>query len=129
MKKGLIGCLAVAAIVAVVALGFLFWLMGQYNGLVAAREQVNTAWSQVENGYQRLLDLIPNLGETVKGAANFEKETYTAVAEARSKVGQIRLEAKDLTDPETFKRLEAAEGELSSALSRLMAVAENYPEL
>ncbi len=129
MKKGLIGCLAVAAIVAVVALGFLFWLMGQYNGLVAAREQVNTAWSQVENVYQRRLDLIPNLVETVKGAADFEKETYTAVTEARAKAGQIRLDAKDLSDPETFKRLEAAEGELSSALSRLMAVAENYPEL
>jgi LemA protein len=129
MKKGLFGCLGVGIVLAVVALLLGGWAMGKYNGLVAEREKVNTAWSQVENQYQRRYDLIPNLVETVKGAANFEKETYIAVTEARAKVGQAQISAKDLDNPEAFRKLEAAQGELSSALSRLLVVAENYPEL
>jgi LemA protein len=121
-----VGCLAIVAIVAVIAI---FWGVSQYNGLVKSQESVNAAWSQVENVYQRRMDLIPNLVATVKGVANFEKETYIAVAEARSKAGQITISRDILNDPETFRRFEQSQGQLSSALSRLLAVAENYPQL
>ena len=121
-----VGCLVIAAIVAVVAI---FWGMGQYNGLVRSQEGVNAAWSQVENVYQRRMDLIPNLVATVKGVAEFEKETYTAVAEARSRSGQITISKEVLENPETFRKFEESQGQLSSALSRLLAVAENYPQL
>src|SRR5688572_3059477 len=121
-----VGCLAVAAIVAVIAI---FWGVGQYNALVKSQEGVNSAWSQVENVYQRRMDLIPNLVATVKGVANFEKETYIAVAEARSKAGQITISEEVLNNPEIFKKFEQSQAQLSSALSRLLAVAENYPQL
>ena len=121
-----VGCLAIVAIVAVIAI---FWGVSQYNGLVQSQEAVNAAWSQVENVYQRRMDLIPNLVATVKGVANFEKETYIAVAEARSKAGQITISKEILNDPETFRKFEQSQGQLSSALSRLLAVAENYPQL
>jgi LemA protein len=129
MKKGLIGCLAVGAVLVVIALVLGGWVSSQYNGLVRAQEAVSAAWAQVENVYQRRLDLIPNLVETVKGVAEFEKSTYTAVTEARAKVGQITLTAEALSDPQAMQRFEAAQGELSSVLSRLFAVAENYPQL
>ena len=129
MSKTLVGCLVVGAIVVVAAVVIGAWVMGQYNGLVRDREGVNEAWAQVQNVYQRRMDLIPNLVETVKGVANFEKETYTQVAEARAQAGQVRLSADVLNDPQAFQRLEAAQGQLSSALSRLLAVAENYPQL
>lgn len=129
MKKGLAGCLLVVVILAVVALVGGGWVSGQYNGLVKSREAVNAAWSQVENVYQRRMDLIPNLVETVKGVANFEKETYTAVAEARASAGQVKLSSDVLNNPEAFKQFEASQGQLGSALSRLMVVAEKYPEL
>jgi LemA protein len=125
MKK-LLGCLVVLVIIGLIAGG---WAMGQYNSLVKSREGVNTAWAQVENVYQRRMDLIPNLVETVKGVANFEKETYIAVANARSQAGQVKITADVLEDPDAFRKLEATQGQLSSALSRLLAVAENYPEL
>lgn len=121
-----VGCLAIVAIVAVIAI---FWGVSQYNGLVKSQESVNAAWSQVENVYQRRMDLIPNLVATVKGVANFEKETYIAVAEARSKAGQITISRDILNDPETFRKFEQSQAQLSSALSRLLAVAENYPQL
>ena len=121
-----VGCLAIAAIVAVIAV---VWGVGQYNGLVKSQEAVNGAWSQVENVYQRRMDLIPNLVATVKGVANFEKETYIAVAEARSKAGQITISEEVLNNPELFKRFEQSQAQLGSALSRLLAVAENYPQL
>src|SRR6185503_9545826 len=79
--------------------------------------------------YQRRMDLIPNLVETVKGVANFEKETYIAVAEARSKAGQITISKEILDDPKKFQQFQEAQGQLTSALSRLLAVAENYPQL
>jgi LemA protein len=129
MGRGLLGCLGVLAIVVILAIVVGGWGAGQYNGLVKNQEAVNSAWAQVQNVYQRRADLIPNLVETVKGVANFEKETYTAVTEARAKVGQIKLSAEVLNDPQAFRRLEAAQGQLSSALSRLLAVAENYPQL
>ena len=117
--------LVILAAIAAVAL----WLVGIYNALVRLRNQVKNAWSQIDVQLKRRYDLIPNLVETVKGVASFEKETYTAVTEARAKVGQIRLSADVLEDPQAFRRLEAAQGELSSTLSRLFAVAENYPDL
>jgi LemA protein len=125
MKRGVVVFLALVVLV-LLAGG---WLSGQYNGLVAAEERVKSAWAQVENVYQRRFDLIPNLVETVKGAAEFEQETYTQVAEARAQVGQIRVTPEVLEDPEAFRRLEQAQGQLTSALSRLLAVAENYPQL
>jgi LemA protein len=105
--------------------------VSSYNGLVSLDQAVRAQWGQVENVYQRRSDLIPNLVETVKGAAAFEKETYTKVAEARAKVVQISGEGleKILNDPDAFKRFQQAQGELSSALSRLMAVSERYPDL
>ena len=106
-------------------------LISSYNGLVSLDQGVRAQWGQVENVYQRRSDLIPNLVETVKGAAAFEKETFTKVAEARAKVVQISGAGLDkiLADPEAFKRFQQAQGELSSALSRLMAVSERYPDL
>jgi LemA protein len=123
------GCIAVAGGLLLLALIVMGWGTGQYNGLVQSRESVNTAWSQVENVYQRRLDLIPNLVETVKGVANFERETYTAVTEARSRAGSMRITAEDLDNPEAVRRFEEAQGQLTGALSRLFAVAENYPQL
>ena len=121
-----VGCLAIAAVVAVIAI---VWGIGQYNALVQSQEGVNAAWSQVENVYQRRMDLIPNLVATVKGVAEFEKETYTQVAEARAKAGQITISEEMLNNPELFRRFEESQAQLGSALSRLLAVAENYPQL
>ena len=101
---------------------------GTYNNMVQYDEQVANAWSQVENVYQRRLDLIPNLVATVKGAADFEQETLTKVIEARASATQIKIDPKNLT-PEALAKFQAAQGELSSALGRLMVVAEQYPNL
>lgn len=99
-----------------------------YNSMVEKEEAVNTAWSNVENQYQRRADLIPNLVNTVKGYASHEQETLESVVNARSKATQITLNADELT-PEKLKAYQAAQGEVGSALSRLLAVTENYPEL
>jgi LemA protein len=105
--------------------------IGSYNGLVAASQATDAQWAQVENVYQRRADLVPNLVETVKGAANFEKETLTAVTEARASVGQLSAgAAKSLaSDPEGLAKFQKAQDGLSSALSRLMVVVERYPDL
>jgi len=116
---GLIGVLVIFAI----------WGFGQYNGLVRSDEQVKSSWSQVENAYQRRMDLIPNLVETVKGVAEFEKETYTQVAEARSNAGKVQISPELLENPDAFRQFEATQGQLSSALSRLLVTVERYPEL
>jgi LemA protein len=102
-----------------------------YNGLVKLDQSVQSAWGQVENVYQRRADLIPNLVETVKGAAAFEKDTFTAVATARSQVGQVSTAGLQniVNDPAAFQRFQQAQDGLSSALSRLMVVAERYPDL
>ena len=100
---------------------------GPYNHLVELEEGVDTAWSQVENVYQRRADLIPNLVETVKGAAAFEQDTFTAVAEARSKVNEINIEG--IPDAAQMQQFQAAQDGLSSALSRLLVTVERYPEL
>ena len=104
---------------------------GSYNGLVRLDQATQSQWADVQSAYQRRLDLIPNLVETVKGAAKFEQGTLTAVTEARAKVGQVSSEAIQniANDPAAFKRFQEAQAGLSSALSRLMVVAEQYPEL
>jgi LemA protein len=128
-NKGLlIGCSIGAAILFLVFIVFSYGV-SRYNQLVSLNEEVNKAWSQVENQYQRRYDLIPNLVETVKGVANFEKETYIAIAEARAKVGQIQITPQMLEDPQAFERFQAAQDNLSSALSRLLVAVENYPQL
>lgn len=99
------------------------------NNIPTYDENVKAAWSQVENQYQRRADLIPNLVETVKGFANQEKETLTAVIEARSKATSIQVDESILNNPEKLQQFQQAQGELSSALSRLMAVSERYPDL
>ena len=100
-----------------------------YNSLVEQDEKVNQAWAQVENQYQRRADLIPNLVKTVQGYADFEKGVLTEVTEMRSRVGQIKLSTDDLSDEEKFKQVQDAQDKLSGALSRLLVVAENYPQL
>ncbi len=100
-----------------------------YNSLVELDEKVNQAWAQVENQYQRRADLIPNLVKTVQGYADFEKGVLTEVTELRSRVGQIKLSTDDLSDEEKFKQFQDAQDKLSGALSRLLVVAENYPQL
>ena len=100
-----------------------------YNTLVSLEEKVSSAWSQVENQYQRRADLIPNLVKTVEGAADFEKSVLTEVTEMRSRVGQTKITAEDLNDPEKFAKYQKAQDQLSSAISRLLMVTENYPQL
>lgn len=99
-----------------------------YNGMVKLDEQVQSQWAQVQNVYQRRADLIPNLVNTVKGAANFEKETLTQVVEARAKATAVNVDPDKLT-PENIQKFQNAQGELSTALGRLMMITENYPEL
>lgn len=99
-----------------------------YNRLVRLDQAVKAQWSQVENVYQRRADLVPNLVETVKGAAKFEKDTFTAVTEARARVGQVQLGAAP-SDPAALAKFQQAQDQLSSALSRLLVVAERYPDL
>ena len=113
-------------IAAVVAAGF--WLMSRYNGMVTGDETVNNKWADVETQYQRRLDLIGNLVETCKGYAQYEKDVLNSVIEARSKATSINLSVEDLTE-ENMKKLQEAQSQLSGALSRLIAVAEQYPDL
>ena len=100
-----------------------------YNTLQATDEQINAAWSEVLNQYQRRADLVPNLVNTVKGYASHEKEVLESVTEARSRVGGIQATPELVNDEQAFARFQAAQGELTSALSRLLVVAENYPQL
>ena len=100
-----------------------------YNAIQSKDEATTAAWSEVVNQYQRRADLVPNLVNTVKGYAQHEEEVLTKVTEARASVGKIQISAADLSDEAKVKQFQAAQGELSSALSRLMAVSENYPNL
>ena len=124
MKKSTVTLLVVVGIL-VVLVGC---IVGAYNGLVTLDEETNGKWAQVESAYQRRADLIPNLVNTVKGYADFEKETLTGVIEARSKATGITLNANDLS-PETIANFQAAQSELSGALSLLMVTVERYPDL
>jgi LemA protein len=125
MSKGI----GIIIVIAVVIIGAIMWGTGIYNNLVGLEEGVTGSWSQVENQYQRRADLIPNLVNTVKGVADFEKETYTAVTEARAKVNQINMTSDMLSDPNAFAQFQSAQDGLGSALSRLLVTVENYPQL
>ena len=124
MKKSYIILIVIAAVI----LCIFFWFKGTYNNMVNTRENVAAQWSNVENQYQRRLDLIPNLVSTVKGYAAHEENTLTEVINARAKPTQIQISIDQL-DETTLKKLNNVQSELSSALSRLMAISENYPNL
>ncbi len=100
-----------------------------FNTIIDRDEDVKAAWSEVQNQYQRRSDLVPNLVNTVKGAANFEQETLSAVTQARAKVGSVQVDPSIVDDPERFKQFEEAQRQLSGALSRLLVVSEQYPDL
>lgn len=121
MKKSTLGIIALVAIVVI-------WAISGYNGLVTMDENVSTAWSNVETQYQRRADLIPNLVSTVKGYASHEKETLQGVIEARSKATSIKVDADNLT-PEKLAEYQKAQGDVTSALGKLLAITENYPDL
>lgn len=124
MKKGTITLLVIGVLILIMVGGTLT----TYNGLIAKDEAVATAWGNIQSQYQRRADLIPNLVSTVKGYAKHESETLESVMAARAKATQITVNADNLT-PEKLKQYQAAQGELSQALGRLMAVSENYPNL
>ena len=109
--------------------GFLLVAGCGYNKLQGLDEDVKGAWGEVQNQYQRRADLVPNLVATVKGAANFEQETLQKVIEARSAATSVKLDANALNNPETFKKFEQSQNQLTSALSRLLVVVEKYPDL
>lgn len=124
----------VAVVVLLAILGVLVLLglsgIGTYNSLVSRAQAVDAQWAQVENVYQRRADLVPNLVSTVQGAANFEQATLAAVTEARASVGKVEVSGKELVNnPQAFAQWQQAQQGLSSALSRLLVVAENYPDL
>jgi len=124
MKKGTITLLVVAGVL----LLLVFNGCSSYNNMVKKQEATSTGWSQVENVYQRRADLIPNLVNTVKGAANFEQKTLTDVVNARASATQIKVDPNDLS-PEQIKQFQARQGELSQAIGRLLMVSEQYPDL
>ena len=121
MKKSIIIIIAVVAVIVI-------WAVSMYNGLVTMDESVNSQWANVETQYQRRADLIPNLVNTVKGYASHEKETLEGVVEARSKATQMQVNANDLT-PEKLAEYQKARGAVTSALGKLLAITENYPDL
>jgi LemA protein len=120
MKRTILNIVAFFAVLSLSSCG--------YNSMVKLDEQVTSQWAQVENVYQRRIDLIPNLVSTVKGAANFEKETLTQVIEARAKATSINVDPKTLT-PESIAKFQAAQGQLGQSLGRLLATVEAYPQL
>jgi LemA protein len=129
MKKIAIGC-GVIVVIGVIVLIFVLACGAGYNQLVKRSQAVDKQWAQVQNVYQRRLDLIPNLVATVSGAANFEKSTLTEITEARASVGQLKLDPNSApSDPAKLAEFEKAQGALSSALSRLLVVVERYPDL
>lgn len=121
--------LTTTIIIVAVVLLLVFWGVGQYNSLVVLDEQVNTSWSQVENQYQRRADLIPNLVETVKGYASHERETLEGVINARAKASQPIIQSGEGMTQEQLNQFQQAQGDLTSALNKLMVVVERYPEL
>src|SRR5499427_5645743 len=130
MNKFASGCGGLVVILLVIALVIGLFFMGSYNRLVPLQQAVDTQWAQVQTVYQRRADLIPNLVNTVAGAANFEKSTLTEVTNARASVGRVQLDPnKAPTDAKQLQEYQAAQGQLTNALSRLLVVAENYPQL
>ena len=128
-SRGALITLGVVGAIVVFVLGLFLWGVGVYNSLVGLDEGVQSAWSQVESQYQRRADLIPNLVSTVKGFAAQEKAVLLGVTEARAKVSQITVTKEVLEDPNLFAKFQAAQDQFSSAISRLLVVAENYPAL
>jgi LemA protein len=128
-NNGLIIALAVIGFIVIIGIILVVWGVGSYNNLVTLNESVNQSWSQVENQYQRRADLIPNLVNTVKGYADFERGVLTDVTEARARVSQFNITPEVLNDPQAFQRFQQLQGELSGALSRLLVTVENYPTL
>jgi len=131
MKKSNILLIVLASFIGFLVLLFLIgfgYYKSNYNNMVTLKQNVTKQWSNVENVYQRRLDLIPNLVNTVKGYANFEKETLTQVIEARAKATSVNINAQNL-DPASIQKFQQAQGGLTSALSRLMVVVEKYPDL
>src|SRR6476660_7793812 len=129
MKKWGIGC-GVLGVIGVIILILVVVAGGSYNKLVGLKQNVDKQWAQVQNVYQRRADLIPNLVSTVSGAANFEKSTLTEVTTARASVGQVKIDPNTApSDPAKLAEFEKAQGQLTSALSRLLVVAEQYPQL
>ncbi|MCR9012441.1 LemA family protein [Gabonibacter chumensis] len=124
MKKSYI----VLAIIVIIAIGIFAWFQGSYNQMVTRSETISSQWSNVENQYQRRADLIPNLVNTVKGYAEHEQNTLTQVTDARAKATQMRINFDQL-DEKNLQKFNNMQGELSSALSRLMAISEQYPDL
>ncbi len=130
MKKGSIIALSIVGIIALLCIGGCSFFTSNYNGMVTMEEGINGAWAQVENQYQRRLDLIPNLVETVKGYAEHESSVFTEVANARASAGGVMQMSDDLlSDPEAFARFQEAQAGLGGALQRLLVTTENYPEL
>ena len=123
MKKWIL----IGGIILIVFIIYRFFA-GSYNNMVSKDETVKTQWAQVESQYQRRLDLIPNLVNTVKGYADFEKSTLTAVIEARASASQVKIDPSHIT-PEDLQKYQAAQGQLGGAISRLLVVAEQYPNL
>lgn len=127
MQKIAAGCVGLLLVFFVL---IVITAIASYNGLVGASQAVDGKWADVQTQYQRRADLIPNLVNTVAGAANFEKSTLTAITEARASVGQVKIDPKQApTDQATLNQYQAAQGQLGSALSRLLVVSERYPEL
>src|SRR5213082_3481419 len=130
MNRFALGCVVVIAILLFIVVVVAVGLGGSYNRLVRLQQTVDQSWAQVQNVYQRRADLIPNLVNTVSGAANFEKSTLVEVTNARASVGRVQLDPnKAPTDAAQLAQFQAAQGQLSNALSRLLLVSERYPEL
>jgi LemA protein len=130
MNKFALGCVVVVVILVFIVVVAVLGVGGSYNRLVRLQQAVDQSWAQVQNVYQRRADLIPNLVNTVSGAANFEKSTLVEVTNARASVGRVRLDPnKAPTDAAQLEQFQAAQGQLSNALSRLLVVVERYPEL
>lgn len=127
-KGMMIGC-AIGTVILLAVAMMVFWGISLNNNLVSLEQGVIQQWAQVENQYQRRADLIPNLVNTVKGYADFEKSVLTQVTEARAKVSQFNITPEVLNDPQAFAKFQSLQGELSGALSRLLVTVENYPQL
>jgi LemA protein len=128
MKRGCLIGIIFGGLIVLVIIGTFMWGTRTYNRMVTLQEGITGQWGNVQTQYQRRADLIPNFVNTVKGAANFEQQTLTNVIEARAKATQVTIDPTKMT-PENMKQFQAAQGQLSSALSRLMAVVEQYPDL
>lgn len=124
MNKKYLPWIVVLGVLAIIVL----WMVIAYNGMVSAQEGVESKWADVENQYQRRADLVPNLVATVKGYAAHEQETFQAVTDARARATQIKIDPENVT-PEQLAAYQAAQGDLEQALGKLLAIAENYPEL